>query len=49
MTPDTLNYLFLGLAAVAIIMGLLVASFIVRRRELEKDIALMNQLYEKEQ
>jgi hypothetical protein len=48
MTPDTLNYLILGLAAVAVIMGLLIASFFVRHRNLEQDMALIDQLYEDE-
>jgi hypothetical protein len=48
MTPDTLNYLILGLAAVAIIMGLLIVSFVVRHRNLEQDMALIEQLSEDE-
>lgn len=44
MTPETLNYLLLGLAAVAVIMGLMIASFVIRQRNLEQDLRLIQQL-----
>ena len=47
-TLDTLNYLLLGLAAVAVIMGGLIGSMIVRYRSLQKDIDAINRLKEDE-
>jgi hypothetical protein len=45
-TPDTAAYLYLGLAALAIIMGAFLASMVVRYRNLQKDLQLIDQLKE---
>ncbi len=42
--PDTLNYLYLGLGMTVLIMSVFLGSLFVRRRNLEKDIAIMAQL-----
>jgi hypothetical protein len=42
--PDTMSYLILALAAVAIIMGALVASIVVRYANLRRDIETLRQL-----
>jgi hypothetical protein len=42
--PDTGAYLILGLAATALIMGALIASFVVRHRNLTRDIELLRKL-----
>ncbi len=44
VTPDTSLYLYLGLAAVAVIMALFVLSLIVRLRSLRHDEAALNAL-----
>jgi hypothetical protein len=48
-TPDTLNYLLLGLGAVFVIMGGLIGSMILRFRSLQKDIDVINRLKEDDQ
>lgn len=49
MIPETLNYLILGLGVVAVIMGLLIASFVIRHRNLEQDLRLIQQLNDEAQ
>jgi hypothetical protein len=44
VTPETLNYLILGLVAIAVIMGLLIGSFVIRQRNLEQDLRLIQEL-----
>ena len=46
--PETGEYLILGLIAVAALVGLLVASVIVRYRNLQKDIELIQSLKDEE-
>lgn len=41
LTPDTTSYLGLGIGAVVVIMGALIASFIMRARNLRKDMATL--------
>ena len=41
--PDTLNYMILGFVILFGTMGLHVASLILRRRSLEKDLALLEE------
>lgn len=43
-TPDTLNYLIMGLVATFGTLALLIGSFIARERNLRKDIDLINKL-----
>jgi hypothetical protein len=47
-TPDTAAYLILGLAVVALIGLGFIASLIVRQRNLEKDLQLIEQLREQD-
>lgn len=42
--PDTGSYLILGLAVIAIIMAVLLASMVIRYRNLRKDVELIRQL-----
>lgn len=42
--PDTLSYLLLGLAAIAVIMTLLIASIVVRFRNAQQDLRLLRDL-----
>jgi hypothetical protein len=42
--PDTGAYLILALAAVAVIMGALIASLFTRQRNLDRDLELIKQL-----
>jgi len=42
--PDTTAYLILGLAVTFGILGSYVASLVVRRRSLQKDLRLLDQL-----
>ena len=42
--PDTMSYLLLGLGAVAVIMGGLVASIVVRYANLRRDIEILREL-----
>ena len=43
-TPDTVAYLYLGLAAVAVIAIGYISSIIIRYRSLQKDLQMMEQL-----
>jgi hypothetical protein len=43
-TPDTLSYLYLGLAVVTIIAVGFIGSMVIRYRNLQKDLQLMEQL-----
>ena len=43
-TPDTLSYLYLGLAVVAVIGLGFISSIILRFRSLQKDLQVMEQL-----
>ena len=43
-TPDTLSYLYLGLAVVAIIAVGFISSIVLRFRSLQKDLQVMEQL-----
>ncbi len=43
-TPDTLSYLYLGLAVVTIIAVGFIGSMVIRYRSLQKDLELMEQL-----
>lgn len=47
--PDTQAYLFLGLAVTFFILAFLVASMVVRWRNLQRDMELLDQLEEDEQ
>ena len=42
--PDNVAYLFLGLAALAVILGGWVISFVVRARGLRRDAALLAEM-----
>lgn len=42
--PETTPYLYLGLAAVAVIMLVLIGSLIARYRNLQQDIKTLEQL-----
>ena len=43
-TPDTVAYLYLGLAVVAIIAFGYISSLVIRFRSLQKDLQVMEQL-----
>ena len=43
-TPDTLSYLLLGLAVVTLISTGLIGSMVLRYRNLQKDMQLLEQL-----
>lgn len=43
-TPDTLNYLLLGLAVAVIVYGGYLLSIVIRRRNLEKDLDMLRKL-----
>lgn len=43
-TPDTVAYLYLGLAVVAIIAVGFIGSIVLRFRSLQKDLQVMEQL-----
>jgi len=43
-TPDTMSYLILGLAAVTVIVGALVASMLLRYRSLRRDIETLREI-----
>jgi hypothetical protein len=47
-TPDTLNYLLLGLGAIIFFAVVFVASIVIRYRNLQKDVELIEQLREDE-
>ena len=42
--PDTAAYLYLGLAAIAFILLVFIVGMLLRRRNLEQDHALLDQL-----
>jgi uncharacterized membrane protein YciS (DUF1049 family) len=42
--PDNLSYLILGLVVTAVIMGAFIATLIIRHRNLEQDLKLIEQL-----
>lgn len=44
MPPETGAYLILGLVATTVIIGAFIASMIVRHRNLDRDLALIEQL-----
>jgi hypothetical protein len=44
--PDTLNYLYLGLASVAVLSAGYVVSLVLRWRNLQQDIQMLEQLNE---
>jgi len=46
--PNTTDYLFLGLAAIAIIMIVLIGSMVVRSRNLNRDLEMIQTLAEDE-
>lgn len=46
MPPETGAYLILGLIATAVILGSFIASMIVRHRNLDRDLELIEQLRE---
>lgn len=47
-TPDTMSYLILGLVVAFGLVSALVASFIIRYRNLRKDMELIEQLRDEE-
>ena len=42
--PDTSAYLYLGLAAITVIMLMLIASMVLRYRSLQQDIKTLEKL-----
>ncbi len=48
-TPNTANYLYAGYAILISLLGLYVLSWKVRRRNLEKDLELIESLKAEEQ
>jgi ABC-type polysaccharide/polyol phosphate export permease len=48
-TPDTLSYLYLGLVVLVVIMGCFLASLVVRYRNVQKDLELVEKLSENPQ
>ena len=44
MPPENIEYLYLGLVAVFGFMGIFIASMMMRYRNLQKDIQVINQL-----
>ncbi len=47
-TPETLNYLYLGLGSIALFVGGYIATIWARHRNLQKDIELIRELAEEE-
>jgi hypothetical protein len=47
-SPDTFGYLILGLAVVSTIVLLFIGSMVVRYRNLQKDLRLIEQLRDEE-
>ncbi|MFW5772722.1 MAG: hypothetical protein ACOCZH_05290 [Phototrophicaceae bacterium] len=43
-TPDTLNYLIMGLAVTFIVLTLLMGSMVIRHRNLSRDAELIERL-----
>jgi hypothetical protein len=48
-TPDTLNYLFLGMGAIAFLTLGYVVTLVLRHQDLKKTRALVEQLAEEEE
>lgn len=46
-SPDTFGYLILGLGAVSLIVALYIGSLVVRNRNLDQDIQMIESLDEK--
>lgn len=44
MTPQTVDYLWLGMGVIALIMGLLIASYFIRARSLQRDMEMLDSL-----
>lgn len=44
VTPETGEYLWLGMAVIALIMGLLIASYFARASSLRRDLDILDQL-----
>ena len=44
VTPETADYLWLGVAVIALIMGLLIASYFTRASSLRRDLEMLEQL-----
>lgn len=44
VTPETADYLWLGVAIIALIMGALIASYVIRSRSLQRDTEMLNSL-----
>jgi cell division protein FtsL len=44
VTPDTMNYLILGLIVTAAIVALFIGSMVARYRNLQKDLQTLEQL-----
>jgi len=46
VTPDTTSYLILGLVVVSTIIVLFIASMVIRYRNLQKDLQMLQELGE---
>lgn len=46
--PDTLSYLFLGLGAIIVIMGLLIGSMFARWQSFQRDLQVIEQLQDED-
>lgn len=44
VTPETADYLWLGVAVIALIMGVLIASYVTRARSLQRDMEMLDSL-----
>ncbi len=42
--PQTADYLWLGMAVIALIMGILIASYFTRARSLQRDMDMLDSL-----
>jgi len=49
MTPDTTNYLILGYVVFGLVMGLYLISLVVRQRNLQRDLELLEELEAKDE
>jgi hypothetical protein len=49
MPPDTGAYLILGLIATIVIIGVFIGSMVLRHRNLDRDLELIEQLRETDQ
>ncbi len=43
-TPDTFNYMIAGYAVLAVVLGVYLMSFVVRFRNLKKDLQLLEEI-----